>query len=63
MLSNVDIGTNSGTDFPLENPAFRTPKAPFQKRLFSAPPPLSVKICTDATHKRFTLDFGHRPYH
>src|SRR5262245_29313101 len=39
---------------PLGNHAFCPPKVPFQNRSFSGLTALSVKICTDATHRRST---------
>src|SRR6266478_9770702 len=57
----VDIGTSSGTYIVLKNHWFSSPNAPFQNRSFLGLTTLSVKICTDATHRRKSMSSLQHP--
>src|SRR5258706_11620179 len=47
--------------FPLQNHGFREEKASFQNRSFLGLTTLSVKICTDATHRRKSISSLQHP--
>src|SRR5262249_11547234 len=55
---NVDTGARSGTPCVLAHLAFRTSELSFQNRSLSVPPPLSVNLCTDATHRRIRRELA-----